>query len=475
MKKILTMGLMCAATLAFTNCDKQDVEPQVPAEKTPFTIIASAVDTKTANDGLKTVWAENDALNVFHAVAGTTDYGTNDKFTFTGVDNKFNGNLAASLEAGKSYDWYALYPYSDFIKNPTNSDKSGYTYIGERSDQTQIQSGNDSKSHLIYDETKNASLRNCPLYAVAKNVAASSTPTFTMKHLASVVAVNVTNTNDAPLTVSSVSFTAPTGTKIVGTYYINFTDNGDALYVDGQFPGEVANLTVKSGTAIAKNGSAKFYLAIKPFVATSGQKLSISVNGYSKEITLDKNIEFQAGHIVPVNFKYDNTAVIDTPYYKADFEGDSEHRTEGVNSYTDNSYTVSGVEWTLKYADAVTTGSPLSGSAHIIARIKKNTTNKPSIVSGNLLAKSVSVNKVTFLSSLGNKVSLSVSYSINGGSSWNPLTVSNDKSVNATLGYSASLTDVTTNDFRLKFEWSGSEKPKSNLDSKIDDICVYAK
>lgn len=310
MKKILTMGLMCAAALAFTNCDKQDVEPQVPAEKTPFTIIASAVDTKTANDGLKTVWAGNDALNVFHAVAGTTDYGTNDKFTFTGADNKFTGNLATPLEAGKSYDWYALYPYSNFIKNPTNSDKAGYTYIGERSDQTQIQTGNDSKSHLIYDETKNASLRNCPLYAVAKNVAASSTPTFTMKHLASVVAVNVTNTNDAPLTVSSVSFTAPTGTSIVGTYYINFTDNGDALYVDGQYPGNVANLTVKNGTAIAKNGSAKFYLAIKPFAAKSGQKLSISVNGYSKEVTLDKNIDFQAGHIVPVNFKYNK---VETP------------------------------------------------------------------------------------------------------------------------------------------------------------------
>lgn len=316
MKKILTMGLMCAATLAFTNCDKQDVEPQVPAEKTPFTIIASAVDTKTTNDGLKTVWAENDALNVFHAVAGTTDYGTNDKFTFTGADNKFTGNLATPLETGKSYDWYALYPYSNFIKNPTNSDKAGYTYIGERSDQTQIQTGNDSKSHLIYDETKNASLRNCPLYAVAKNVAASSTPTFTMKHLASVVAVNVTNTNDAPLTVSSVSFTAPTGTSIVGTYYINFTDNGDALYVDGQYPGNVANLTVKNGTAIAKNGSAKFYLAIKPFAATSGQKLSISVNGYSKEVTLDKNIEFQAGHIVPVNFKYNKPATSETTITK---------------------------------------------------------------------------------------------------------------------------------------------------------------
>lgn len=301
MKKILTMGLMCAATLAFTNCDKQDVEPQVPAEKTPFTIIASAVDTKTANDGLKTVWAENDALNVFHAVAGTTDYGTNDKFTFTGADNKFTGEVA--LDAGKSYDWYALYPVNInpkyVLTTPAGAkDGDGWAYIGHKGGANQNKYN--SKEHLC------GTL--CPLYGVAKSVPANTAASITMKHIASVVKIVVTNQNETPLTISTVTFTAPE--DIVGSYFMNFTDPDNVLCTksgDG-FVSSTATLNVVGGTELAKGASAELYIPIKPFAAKSGQKLSISVNGYSKEVTLDKNIDFQAGHIVPVNFKYNKSA-----------------------------------------------------------------------------------------------------------------------------------------------------------------------
>ena len=308
-KQILTLGAICAAAFTLTNCNKEIAEPQAPVTGgTDFEIIATTPDTKTANDGLNTVWDTGDALNVFHAEAGSTAYGTNDKFTYSGTDNKFTGTLKTGLEAGKSYDWYALYPYSNYINTPTNSDKGGYVYIGERSDQTQIQTGNDSKAHLIYGASNQTGLRNCPLYAVSKGVAASATPTFTMKQLASIVEVNVTNTNDAPLTVSTVSFTAPAGTSIVGTFYVNFTDNVGAVYTDGDYPGNIANLTVKSGTAIAKDGVAKFYLAIKPFTANIGNELKISVNGYEKTHKLTKNVEFKAGKIEAVNFKYNKPA-----------------------------------------------------------------------------------------------------------------------------------------------------------------------
>lgn len=312
-RQILTLGAICAAAFTLTNCNKEIAGPNAPeTEGIPFEIVAATADTKTANDGLNTVWATGDALNVFHAEAGSTTYGTNDKFTYAGSANKFTGTLKTGLEAGKSYDWYALYPYSSYITTPTNSDRGGYTYIGERSDQTQIQTGNDSKAHLIYGASNQTGLRNCPLYAVAKGIAASATPTFTMKQLASIVEVNVTNTNDAPLTVSTVSFTAPAGTNIVGTFYVNFTDNGGAVYTDGDYPGNIANLTVKSGAAIAKNGVAKFYLAIKPFAAKTGDELKISVNGYEKTRKLTKDVEFKAGKIEAVNFKYDKAIATET-------------------------------------------------------------------------------------------------------------------------------------------------------------------
>lgn len=335
-KQILTLGAICAAAFTLTNCNKEIAEPHAPVTGgTDFEIIATTADTKTANNGLNTVWATGDDLTVFHAVAGSTTYGSNDKFTYSGADNKFTGKLATGLDASKSYDWYAMFPYSSYITTPTNSDKGGYVYIGERSDQTQIQTGNDSKAHLIYGASNQTGLRNCPLYAVAKGIAASATPTFTMKQLASIVEVNVTNTNTAPLTVSTVSFTAPAGTNIVGTFYVNFTDNGGTVYTDGNFPGNIANLTVKNGTAIAKDGVAKFYLAIKPFAANTGDELKISVNGYEKTHKLTKNVEFKAGKIEAVNFKYDKPITTETLVAKfvADGIGSSGYSAyEGVTS-----------------------------------------------------------------------------------------------------------------------------------------------
>lgn len=353
-KQILTLGAICAAAFTLTNCNKEIVEPQAPVTGgTPFEIIATTADTKTANNGLNTVWVAGDALAVFHAEAGSTTYGSNDEFTYSGADNKFTGKLATGLDAGKSYDWYAMFPYSSYITTPTNSDKGGYVYIGERSDQTQIQTGNDSKAHLIYGASNQTGLRNCPLYAVAKGVAASATPTFTMKQLASIVEVNVTNTNTntAPLTVSTVSFTAPAGTNIVGTFYVNFTDNGGTVYTDGNFPGNIANLTVKSGTAITKDGVAKFYLAIKPFAANTGDELKISVNGYEKTHKLTKNVEFKAGKIEAVNFKYDKPITTETLVAKfvATGIGSGYSAHEGVTS--------NGKKWTVTFGQGTYVGT----------------------------------------------------------------------------------------------------------------------
>lgn len=304
-RQILTLGAICAAAFTLTNCNKEIAEPKAPVtEGIPFEIVAATADTKTENDGLNTKWTTGDALNVFHAEAGSIDYGTNDQFKYTGADNKFKGTLKTALGGGKSYDWYALYPYDNRIKNPTGTPfgtGGNYTLIGKKNgkDTGDTQDGNDSKAHL--------SGKSCPMYAVAENVAASDVPTFTMKHLTSVVAVTVTNANDAPLTVNSVSFSAPEGTTIFGSFFINFTENGDAVYTNhgtAAWTSNTSNLTVKNGTPIAKNGKATFYLAIKPFAAKTGDELKISVNGYEKTRKLTEDVEFKAGKIEGVNFNY---------------------------------------------------------------------------------------------------------------------------------------------------------------------------
>ena len=292
------LGASLAAIAALASCNK---ELEAPIEDlkggVPFEICASTADTKTSIDGFATSWVAGDAINLFHAEARTTTYISDGEFTISAENlpvNKFKGTLDVELTA-ESYDWYAFYPYSSYNKTPAGSSKTdfGYTTIGGT---TQTQTGNNSTAHLAGEP--------CPLYGVVKSVASNVTPKVEMNHLTSIIEVNVTNNSGKALTVSNVSFT---GTEdIVGTYYVNFA--GAPVVYTKKSTTEVSNtvsLSVANGTAIANGASAQFYIAVKPFTAPNGQTLKVSVNGYSKDIPLTKDVTFTAGKIKKVNFKYD--------------------------------------------------------------------------------------------------------------------------------------------------------------------------
>lgn len=305
-RQILTLGAICAAAFTLTNCNKEIAEPKAPVtEGIPFEIVAATADTKTTNSGLSTAWAAGDALNVFHAKAGDTDYGYNDQFTYTGADNKFKGKLTTGLEAD-SYDWYALYPYNKNINTPAGSkDGDGWAHIGHKGGATQ--NGYNSTAHLA--ETL------CPLYGVVKSVDASTPVSFNMKHIASVVKIVVTNESESPLTVNSITFTAPE--DIVGSYYMNFTDPNNVVCTATKpsYVSSTATLNVTGGTALTKGGKAEFYIPIKPFKAAAN-KLKITVNGYEKTPVSTANVEFKAGKIETVNFKYNKPATSGTTVSK---------------------------------------------------------------------------------------------------------------------------------------------------------------
>lgn len=302
-RQILTLGAICAAAFTLTNCNKEIAEPKAPVtEGIPFEIVAATADTKTENNGLYTKWTTGDALNVFHAEAGSTAYGNNDKFTYTGAGNKFKGTLKTALGGGNSYDWYALYPVNDkaeyVITTPAGStDGDGWAYIGHKGGATQ--NGYNSTAHLA--ETL------CPLYGVVKSVDASTPVSFNMKHIASVVKIVVTNESESPLTVTSVTFTAPE--DIVGSYFMNFTDPNNVVCkpTKASYVSSTATLNVTGGTELKKGEKAEFYIPIKPFKAAAN-KLKITVNGYEKTPVSTADVEFKAGKIETVNFKYNKAA-----------------------------------------------------------------------------------------------------------------------------------------------------------------------
>ena len=316
MKKLsLFLGMALAASLSLTNCTEKIEGPIAPATPAgiPFEISAD-ISTKTTNEGLVTQWASGDAINLFHAEAGTTAYESDNEFTLDATrDGVFKGNLTKEFDASKSYDWYAFYPYSEYNKTPAgvSKDTFGYTHIGDKS---QTQEGNDSKAHLC-----GATL---PLYGVVKGLTSDVKPKIAMNNLASVVAVKVKNTTTEPLVVKSVSFTSTE--DIVGTYYIDFT--GENVVYTGSGPDYVsatASLTVNNGEAIAANSEATFYIPIKPHSVKTGSILKISVNGYEKPLTLPKDVTFTAGKIKTLAFDY-NKVVVDYVIipWAEDFSGD---------------------------------------------------------------------------------------------------------------------------------------------------------
>ena len=292
-----------AASLSLTNCTEKIEGPIAPATPAgiPFEISAD-ISTKTTNDGLATQWATGDAINLFHAEAGTAGYVSDGEFKLDATrDGVFKGSLTSALGPSKSYDWYAIYPYNKNVTTPAATNK-GYIFLGQTATKgfRTIQEGNDSKSHLC--ETA------LPLYGVAKGVASDVKPSVAMNNLASVVAVKVKNTTTEPLVVNSVSFTSTE--DIVGGYFVNFTGENVVYTGSGtDFVSSTASLTVNNGDAILANSEATFYIPIKPHTVAKDKVLKISVNGYEKPLTLPEDVTFTAGSIKTLAFNFDKVVV----------------------------------------------------------------------------------------------------------------------------------------------------------------------
>ncbi len=204
------------AALAFAACNVTEFDDpsqeEVPAPEFPYEI-RLVPPTKTANDGLSTVWVDGDKVNMFHAEAGTTDYINDGAFTFS-TEDRFTGSLKQQLEDGKSYDWYVAYPYDPTMISPK------YMRITIPNVQTQLADGD--MSHLCE--------ALCPLAGKTTEVAASANPDVMMTHLVGVGQIS------APYTVAQAQAIVD-GLQAMGfsiflgvpAYWRNADGSGDAV------------------------------------------------------------------------------------------------------------------------------------------------------------------------------------------------------------------------------------------------------
>lgn len=355
-KQFITLGLMFVAALTLTtNCVKEEGVNLPSEEETgvPFELFAG-IETKTATDGSNVFsWVEKDDLAVFYREHGTSgDYSANNKFTFD-EGTHFTGTLAAALVDGKNYDWWVLYPYRSAITTPENTDQGALTVL-----YAQTQKGNSNTEHLAGE--------NFPLYGKATNVAYNEKPTITVNQALAVVKVHVTNNTGAPLTVSSVSLTAPE--SITGKYYIGFA-GATPVFTEAEQASMVAVLKVTDGAAIADGSTADFYIGIKPFTQDAAGELIVTVNGLDKVINLPAGTKFQPGKFKTVNFNYNGVSAytwVETP-----IESLTASDLFAIVGNNKNTYALSNDNGTSSAPTAVpvtVSGTILSGGAPANAR-----------------------------------------------------------------------------------------------------------
>ena len=296
-KSLFFAGL--AAALSLVGCNKEtDVKG---LDGRPVEIILSDVATRTVNDGMSTVWAAGDALSVFYAPAGSTDWSANTKFTVTdAASNKATGEVELTAD---SYDWYLFYPYTSQIPNPTGkSDEgewTGYFYVGSSASGSQTQAGLNSSAHIAGNRV--------PVVGRATAVPADQTPAVSMKHLSTLLKINVTNVYEKPVTITKVSFTAPV--NIVGSAYMDFSGAEPVLVPSEGHIGKTAQLTVSNAEPLATGSTASFYLAVMPFSIASGDLLTVDIvaeeGTFKAELEVGKAYTFEAGKVKNLNVDFE--------------------------------------------------------------------------------------------------------------------------------------------------------------------------
>ena len=357
MKKSIYILTLAAA---FIGCTKESVSDIEITDGGDFAVYAVTADTKTTNDGMTTIWGTSDYLDVLHAPAGSTDYIKNgQQYMGCKVENPSIGKIAVQLNgelaAGTSYDWWAMYPYAQGLNK--YGETGLYYGFGSTANKAVEQAGNNSMAHIAG--------KTFPMYGFALNVASETNPTITMKHIASVVALNVTNNSAVPISIKSINFGATE--SFYGSYYVDFVDYKPSLRETSA--SQVSNkltLVVNDGEDIAPGESAKFYFGARPMTMAAESNISIKIKVASGivpafqviEKTLTEAVELKSGGIKTFNVSFSADPLAGIDVTSPDFDtlnGGKATTTSGSYSSEQGWEVTNGFVWdTSKYFEGCT-------------------------------------------------------------------------------------------------------------------------
>lgn len=292
--RIATLVVLAASLLG---CAKENPTPV--SEQNGSEITLRLIQTKTVDDGNGMKWVEGDKVNLFHAEAGTENFISDGPFEFTG-NNTFKGFIReGSVENGKKYDWYVLYPYDENMASP----KAAPIHIP--ADQYQSEDGDMSHLDGLY----------CPMAGKSTNITADDAIVINMEHLVTVLKIKVTNYEQNAMDLNLVSFRAD---GLIHTNESVIINNGDASTIAGSFEVDITGdkfvynqvkgtsrplLHLNTPKTLGLNESATVYMVTIPFHIPHASTLTVGMNDDTGGITqgiYGRNVSFKAGQICAV-------------------------------------------------------------------------------------------------------------------------------------------------------------------------------
>ena len=293
------------------------------------------------------------------------------------------------------------------------------------------------------------------------------------------VIITNTKTSQARLSSVEVSYESTTGGDEPTP------EAPEAVSFGGVSNGETVT-TAPTLTASAKNATVYYYTIGTD--ATPSDPTTSSSSTTSGEIA---SSNFSAGHtytvkVLPYNGSVAGTVASITFTVSSgssggdtsgslvfDFEDDGAHRANTSNSYTGtNTYNQHGATITLNYADAVTTGSPLSGSANVLGRIAKNTTNSPTVIIGPIDLSNKTITGFSYNTKGVAAMTLVAAYSTTGDSDYTTFETLSGMPTTKTTKTTSNLSITGTSTVYLKFTVSVTSSTSSNRDFQLDDITI---
>ena len=166
---------------------------------------------------------------------------------------------------------------------------------------------------------------------------------------------------------------------------------------------------------------------------------------------------------------------VETNLTTFDFEDDGAHRPNTSNSYSSNTYEQHGVNISLTSADSVITGTPLFGSANVMMRIAKETTNSATMIIGPIDYSSddVEITGYSYYAKGVNSLTLTSSYSTNGSSWTQGETHVNVNSSNKYTSSTISVDSPSAFYIKLDVTVTNGTSTKSNRDTQVDDVVIF--